>query len=435
MRGGRRSPSRGTTSAAAGLVLAVAFAAVVVVPTVRPSRGLAQSLEPPPPTPVPVAGGGTSPSPFPSVLRTPPPEAEPPEVRAGAGVLVDLDTGRVLYALNATERRPIASLTKIMTAYLVMTRTRPTEVVTVSETAAGGRTIGISNLGLLVGERISVEQLLYALMLQSANDAALALAEHVGGTVEGFVAMMNRAAERLGLSRTSFASPNGLDDSGYSTARDLARLTRAAYRIPGFAGIVGTRAHAIPAPDGEPRVVQNRNALLWLYPGAIGVKTGFTTPAGFCIVATAVRDDERLVVVVLGEPGEPFSDAAALLNFGFTAFERRPLIGSGRSLGTVDIDGRSVEVAAGASLEGLVPAGTTVRSRVEVDPGVRFPPGRGDVIGLVELSAPGFDLGQVPLVVTDVPPPPPLDDGGSWWSRAAGSVARAGSALVGALLG
>jgi len=418
-----------------GLVVAVAFAAAAVVPSLRPSPGLAQSLEPPPPTPVPVPGGGTSLSPFPSVLRTPPPEAEPPEVRAGAGVLVDLDTGRVLYALNATERRPIASLTKIMTAYLVMTRTRPAEIVTVSETAASGRTIGISNLGLVAGERISVEQLLYALMLQSANDAALALAEHVGGTVEGFVAMMNRAAARLGLSRTTFASPNGLDDSGYSTARDVARLTLAAYGVPGFAGIVGTRAHAIPAPEGEPRVVQNRNALLWLYPGAIGVKTGFTTPAGFCVVASAVRDDERLVVVVLGEPGEPFSDAAALLNFGFTAFERRRLIGSGRSLGVVEIDGRRVEVAAGASLEGLVPAGASVRPRVVVDPGVRFPPGRGDVIGLVELSTPGLDLGRVPLVVTDVAPPPPLDDGGSWWSRAAGSVARAGSALVGALLG
>jgi D-alanyl-D-alanine carboxypeptidase (penicillin-binding protein 5/6) len=417
--------------AIASVLLATALGVGVLAPT----RGLGQTLEPPPPTPIPVPGGGTSPSPFPSVLRTPAPSVEPPEIRAGAAVLVDLDTGQVLHALDATQERPIASLTKIMTAYLVMTRTRPNEVVTVGESAASGRVVGISNLGLRAGEEIRVDELLYALMLQSANDVAVALAEHVGGSVERFVEMMNRTAAELGMSRTTFASPNGLDDSGYSTARDLARLTRAAYRIPGFAGIVATRVHAVPAPTREPRVVQNRNALLWLYPGAIGVKTGFTSAAGFCVVATAHRDDERLLAVVLGEPGEPFSDAAALLDFGFAAFERRPLIARGRSLGTVVVDGRDVEVAAGGSLEGLVPAEARVRRRIEVDPGVRFPPARGQAIGVVRLSVGDLDLGTVPLVVTEVPPPPPLDDGGAWWSRAIEAVARAGSGLLGALLG
>jgi D-alanyl-D-alanine carboxypeptidase (penicillin-binding protein 5/6) len=328
---------------------------------------------------------------------------------------------------------PIASLTKIMTAYLVMTRIEPRETLIVGENAATEQVVGISNLGLQAGEKIRIQQLLYALMLQSANDAAVAVAEHLGGSVEGFVDLMNETAAELGLARTRFASPNGLDDSGYSTARDLARLTRAAYAIPGFASIVAARAHAIPAPDGDARIVQNRNVLLWLYPGAIGVKTGFTSAAGFCIVATAVRGDERLLAVVLGEPGEPFSDAAALLNFGFAAFERRPLISEGRALGTVNIDGRDVPVAAGASLEGLVPAATRVRRTIEVDPVVRFPPGRGQVIGTVGLSVPGLALGEVPLVVTEIPPPPPLQEGGSWWTRALGSVARAGSALFGAL--
>jgi D-alanyl-D-alanine carboxypeptidase (penicillin-binding protein 5/6) len=396
-------------------------------------RTVAQTLEPPPPTPVPVPGGGTSPSPFPSVLRTPAPGIEPPEIRANAAVLVDLDTGQTLYALNPRLEMPIASLTKIMTAYLVMTRIEPRETLIVGENAATEQVVGISNLGLQAGEEIRIQQLLYALMLQSANDAAVAVAEHLGGSVEGFVDLMNETAAELGLARTRFASPNGLDDSGYSTARDLARLTRAAYAIPGFASIVAARAHAIPAPDGDARIVQNRNVLLWLYPGAIGVKTGFTSAAGFCIVATAVRGDERLLAVVLGEPGEPFSDAAALLNFGFAAFERRPLISEGRALGTVNIDGRDVPVAAGASLEGLVPAATRVRRTIEVDPVVRFPPGRGQVIGTVGLSVPGLALGEVPLVVTEIPPPPPLQEGGSWWTRALGSVARAGSALFGAL--
>ena len=112
------------------------------------------------------------------------------------------------------------------------------------------------------------------------------------------------------MTRTMFTSPNGLDDTGYSSAADLVRLTRAAYRSRGFASVVATRFHTVESLDEEPRVVQNRNVLLWLYPGAIGVKTGFTSPAGFCLVGAAQRGDERLVAVVLGAPGEPFSAAA-----------------------------------------------------------------------------------------------------------------------------
>jgi D-alanyl-D-alanine carboxypeptidase (penicillin-binding protein 5/6) len=408
----------------------VALAGVAVIPSV----GRAQSVAPPPPTPVPVPGGSTSPSPFPSVLHTPPVGLPPPTIDAGSALLVDLDTGRALFALDPAERRPVASLTKIMTAYVVMARTSPIDVVTVSEEAASGRVPGISSLGLVAGEQIEVGELLYALLLQSANDAAVALAEHVGGTVEGFVEIMNRTAIRLGMSRTRFASPNGLDDAGSSTARDLARLSRAAYGLPGFAEIVATRTHTIPGPDGEPRIVQNRNALLWLYPGAVGVKTGFTSAAGFCIVGAAEREDERLLAVVLGETDEAFSEAAALLNHGFAAFERRIVIEEGRSLGTVRIDGREVPVASGAALEALVPVEGNVRRVVVVDPGVRYPPGRGQAIGRVVVSSPdGLVLGEVPLVVTDVPPPPPLEDGGTWWSRAFGALADAAAGLMDAL--
>jgi D-alanyl-D-alanine carboxypeptidase (penicillin-binding protein 5/6) len=370
------------------------------------------------------------------VLRTPPPAIlTPPAIDAASAVLIDLDTGQNLFALDPAERRPVASLTKIMTAYLVLTRASPTDVVTVSENAASGRVVGISGLGLVPGEQISVRELLYALLLQSANDAAIALAEHVGGSVESFVEMMNRTAARLGMSRTSFASPNGLDDAGLSTAREMARLTRLALRLPTFAEIVATPHRSIPAPDGDPRSIQNRNALLWLYAGATGVKTGFTSAAGFCIVATAERGDERLLAVVLGEPAEAFSDAAALLNYGFAAFERRALIEAGAPMGRVEVDGHPVWVAAGASLGGLVPVDATVRRRIVLDAGVRYPPGRGQEIGRVELTAAGVPpLGAVPLVVTDVPPPPPLEEGGSWWTRALGSVVDAGRGLVEALL-
>ncbi|RPJ14261.1 MAG: D-alanyl-D-alanine carboxypeptidase, partial [Actinobacteria bacterium] len=146
-------------------------------------------------------------------LRTPAPSTQAPEVGAGSAVLVDLDTGQVLFELDRHERRPIASLTKIMTALLVVERAGLTDVVTVSEGAASGQVSGISGLGLEPGERIRVNELLYALLLQSANDAALALAEHVSGSVDAFVDAMNAREEQLGMTRTMFASPNGLDDS------------------------------------------------------------------------------------------------------------------------------------------------------------------------------------------------------------------------------
>lgn len=389
---------------------------------------------PPPPTPVLVPGGGTSPSPFPSTLRTPAPSARLPEIRAEAAVLADLDTGQVLFARKPNERRPIASLTKIMTALLVGERTEPTDVVTVSDDAASGRLTGISSLGLVPGERIRVNELLYALLLQSANDAAVALAEHVSGSVDAFVNDMNARARRLGLSRTMFTSPNGLDDDGYSSAGDLVRLTRAAYRGRGFASIVATRFHTVISLDEPRRIVQNRNVLLWLYPGAIGVKTGFTSAAGFCVVATAEREDMRLIAVVLGEPSEPFSDAAALLNYGFAAFDRRTLVEQGERLGAVEVGGREIPLTAGRSLRSLVPADRPIHRTVVLDEHVAFPPAVGSGIGVLRLSAGGGVLGEVPALVADVPPPPPPGSG-PWWARAIGAVVDAGAAVLNAVVG
>lgn len=416
--------------------LRVALGALVTVVFLLAGVAGAQTSppSPPPPTPVVLPGGGTSPSPFPSTLRTPAPSAQPPEIRAQAAVLADLETGQVLFAHKPNERRPIASLTKIMTAMLVTERTEPTDVVTVSDEAASGRPAGISSLGLVPGERIRVNELLYALLLQSANDAAVALAEHVSGSVDAFVDDMNTRAERLGLSNTMFASPNGLDDDGYSSASDLVRLTRAAYRSRGFSSVVATRFHTVNSLDEPPRVVQNRNVLLWLYPGAIGVKTGFTSAAGFCVVAAAEREGMRLIAVVLGEPSEPFSEAAALLNYGFAAFDQRTLVRQGDRLGVVDVAGRRIPLTAGGSLRGLVPAGRPVRRTVVLDDHVAYPPALGSRIGVLRLSAGGRVLGEVPARVADVPPPPPPGSG-PWWARALGAVVEAGAAVLNAVVG
>jgi serine-type D-Ala-D-Ala carboxypeptidase (penicillin-binding protein 5/6) len=398
------------------------------------ARAQTPTLQPPPPTPVIQPGGQASLSPFPSTLRTPSTSTELPEIQAASAVLADLDTGQVLFDLHRNERRPIASVTKIMTALLVVERTDLTDVVTVSEAAASGQVSGVSGLGLLAGERIRVDELLYALLLQSANDAAEALAEHVSGSVDAFVEDMNGRAEELGMTRTMFTSPNGLDDTGYSSAADLVRLTRAAYRSPGFPSVVATRFHTVESLDAKPRIVQNRNVLLWLYPGAIGVKTGYTSPAGFCLVGAAQRGDERLVAVVLGAPGEPFSAAATLLNYGFDAFERRTLLREGERLEDVDVGGRGVSVSAGGEVRGLIPAGATVSRTVDLESHVAFPPARGEEIGIVRVSAGGRVVGEVPLVVAGVPAPPPPEPG-SWWARAAGALVDAGGGVLDALFG
>ena len=415
-----------------------AFLAPIVLFVALPVLAGAQTAtSTPPPTPVLLPNGQTSLSPFPSVLHTPEPSRHPPEITAQAAVLADLDSGQVLFEQDPDERRPIASLTKIMTALLVFERTDPQDIVTVSTGAAGdGRTAGISELGLRVGERIRVDDLLAALMLQSANDAAVALAEHVSGDVEAFVAGMNARAAKLGLTDSWFTSPNGLDDRGYSTARDLVAITRAAYRRPGFASLVATHVREIPAPEGDPpRIVQNRNALLWLYPGAVGVKTGFTSRAGYCVVATAERDGLRLIAVVLGAPGEAFSDAAALLDHGFRAFERREVIAEGESLGEVEIDGRRIPVASGGSLLGLIPVNAEVTRRIVLDPGAAFPPLPGDTVGTVVVSVPDLRIGSVPLRVLQVPPPPAPQERGPWWRRAGSAVLDGVGAVLDALFG
>ena len=199
--------------------------------------------------------------------------------------------------------------------------------------------------------------------------------------------------------------------------------------------MVATRFHTVESLDAEPRVVQNRNVLLWLYPGAIGVKTGFTSPAGFCLVGAAQRGDERLVAVVLGAPGEPFSAAATLLNYGFDAFEHRTLLREGEPLDDVDVGGRSVSVSAGGSVRGLVPDGGD-RARAPWSSILTWPSRRpvGSRSASCGSRQAGRAVGEVPLVVVGVPAPPPAEPG-SWWARAAGALVEAGGGVLDALFG
>ena len=389
----------------------------------------------PPPTPV---GPKASLSPFVTSLRTPADDSVAPDVAAPSVVLADLDSGQLLLSKNVNQSRPIASVTKIMTALLVLGRTSPADVVRVSARAAAPEgTSGLSELGLEPGERISVGELTWALLLESANDAAQALAETVAGTTERFVALMNATARRLGMTHTRFRSPSGLDDRGRSSAADLVTLTRAAFAESSrFSHIVGTRFHLVPSPEGRARHIQNRNVLLWLYRGATGVKTGYTSDAGYCIVATASRGGRRLIAVVLGDRTEPFSDAAALLDYGFAAFSTERVVESGESLGAVQVVGGSVEAQTASALTALVPAssGATLRRVIDVDPAAAYPPAMGERIGALKVWIPGHLLGSVPVVVSGVPAPPPLEDE-AWWIRAAGVVTGSVCSALHAMFG
>jgi D-alanyl-D-alanine carboxypeptidase (penicillin-binding protein 5/6) len=360
-------------------------------------------------------------------------------VTTGSAILADLDTGQVLFTARPDERRPIASVTKIMTALLVLERTTPSDVVTVSrEAASPAGSNGLSELGLEPGERITVGELEYALLLQSANDAAVALAEQVSGTEGRFISLMNARAKRLGMTDSHFRSPNGLDDRGYSSARDLVTLTRAAYAAdPRFQRIVATKYHDVPSSRGSPtRHIQNRDVLLWLYPGAIGVKTGYTTKAGFCVVAAAERDGRRLIAVVLGASGEPFSEAAELLNYGFSAFTEQPFVHQGESIGVVPVRGGAVDGVTGDGLSALVPVSVVAKARRTVipDPRAAYPPAPGERIATLRVTIPGHVLGEVPVLAAQPPPPPPVDDR-PWWRDAASTVSDAFSGALRAIVG
>jgi D-alanyl-D-alanine carboxypeptidase (penicillin-binding protein 5/6) len=215
------------------------------------------------------------------------------DISAKAAILMDEESGRVLFAENAEQRLPQASLTKIMTALLVIENGDLHKDVVISKNA---EETGESSIWLEEGEVLSRNQLLYALMLPSANDAAVALAESVAGSEQEFVSQMNERARELSLKNTHFANPHGLDAEGhYSSAFDLASLTREGLEDPLFRDVVTTKEMSIPWPGHDwERALINRNQLLNRYQGSRGVKTGYTSNAGCCLVGAAQRGDMKL---------------------------------------------------------------------------------------------------------------------------------------------
>jgi len=256
----------------------------------------------------------------------------PPKIgtHAHASALIDVASGRILYSYRGDEPMLIASLTKIMTAIVAIEQGDLTDVIKVNRSAVGKEG---SSVYLREGQEMTLHHMLYGLMLRSGNDAAAAIAEHVGGTEEGFVYMMNLKAAELGLENTSFKNPHGLDaEDHYSSANDLAKLTAYALRNPAFREIVSTRVKRVPNSEEKwDHVWYNKNKMLALYEGADGVKTGYTKAAGRGLVSSATRDGRQLAAVTIND-GSDWVDHARLLDWGFRYFATQRLIAEGEEV-------------------------------------------------------------------------------------------------------
>ena len=246
--------------------------------------------------------------------------AEEFEIDSRIALIYDRASGRILYEKNGNKQTPMASTTKILTATIVLENANLKDVVTIDAKAAG---IGGSRLGLKKDDKITVNDLLYGLMLRSGNDAAIALANYVGGSVEGFAKMMNEKAKELGLTNSRFVVPHGLDNDGhYTTAYELAKIADYALNIDKFRQIVGTKSTTIYI-NGYAKAINNTNQLLGSISGVYGVKTGFTNGARRCLVTWCKRDDLDIITVIIGADTskQRTADTIKLINYAYENFE------------------------------------------------------------------------------------------------------------------
>lgn len=250
--------------------------------------------------------------------------SDPPEIRGEGAYLIDVQSGQTLYSKNGDELFAPASTTKIMTGLLAIEKGNLDDIVTLSSTMLDYQTVYGTRIYLEPGEQMSLRDLLYALLLNSANDAAVGIAEHIGGSLDQFVSMMNAKAKDLGLTNTTFKNPSGLSEEGHmTTPHDLARIAQAAYANPIFREYIQTKRHTLARSKTDvPTVMVNENKLLSENPYVNGMKTGYTAAAKNCLVASASKDGRELIGVILKSPGrEIYSDMENLLDYGFSQFQ------------------------------------------------------------------------------------------------------------------
>ena len=331
--------------------------------------------------------------------------ANAPALPAKAWLLMDYDSGEVLASANADEPLPPASLTKMMTSYLVEQALRSgklkeNDLVTVSENAWCRGSGSESCMYLPLNSQATVIDLLRGIIIQSGNDASKAIAEHMAGSEAGFAKLMNAEAQRLGMTHTQFVNPTGLPDPAHkSSARDLAILARAIIRDSAhYYGLYAEREFKYN------NIKQgNRNALLYTDPSVDGLKTGHTQEAGYCLVTSSKRNDMRLISVILNtHSAQARADQSReLLGWGFGSFEKATPIQPGAVVATAKVGfGKADTVAAGLGAPWMltVPRGQQVQTAVELKPGLEAPVAKGAIIGKVIATANGKPVGEAPLV-------------------------------------
>lgn len=327
----------------------------------------------------------------------------PPEIVGQAGLVMDVLTGKVLYEKNAHSPFEPASTTKIMTAILALEKGNLSDIVVTSEEPL--RVDG-SRIYLEEGEKLTLEQMLYGMMLNSGNDAAVAIAEHIGGDIESFVKMMNAKAREIGAYHTTFVNPSGLPDEGHlTTAYDLALISRyALLNLPKFRKIVSTKTLEIPWQAEEwDRQLINLNKLLWNYEGADGVKTGYTSTAGRTLVASATRDGWQLISVVLKSDANIWSDSMALLDYGFENFEIKNLVGKNSDVAEEDVKcGDPVKLVTKDGLTSVVKKNDLpISKKLVINQDIKAPVSKGEVLGQLIFYQGEEQLGSVNLIAAN----------------------------------
>lgn len=357
-------------------------------------------------------------------------EEEIPDIASPSALLMDYSSGKILYEKNINEKRYPASLTKIMTAIIVLENCELSDIATVSYDAVMSLSSGYVTANLQIGEELTVEQLLYVLMVGSSNDAAIVLAEHVSGSVEKFADLMNEKAKELGCTSTNFVNPNGAhDENHYSTAYDLALMARYAMKNETFRTLVSTTSYTLPTTnkyDREDRIFRTTNSLLHLdtsdradnyyYQYATGIKTGFTTPAGNCLIASANKNNLELITVVLGAGqtkdglSQRYLDTLSLFDYGYNTYTLKQIINKGGIIQTLNIKNatrktKKVEAVVANDVYALmkqVDKDSAVLPEINLNDNLKAPLKKGDVIGSVTYTVEGIQYTEDLLANNDV---------------------------------
>lgn len=324
-----------------------------------------------------------------------------PNLAASSAILMDFATGKVILTKNSFERRAPASTTKIVTALVALERGESNRVITTSQNASK---IDGSSIWLAPGEEHTLEELLYGVLLSSGNDASVAVAEGLAGSEKKFAVWMNEKAQVIGAKDTCFKNSNGLPETGhYSTAYDLALITRYALHNPVFAEMVKTKKKTIEWPGRDyNRLMVNHNKLLWRYQFADGVKTGYTRQAGKCLVASATKNGQQLIAVVLNSK-QMYEDSQRLFEYGFNNYQLLTVIGSEQKIGSIAVvEGidKQVPVFPHRPVTIVIPKGQEdkVKVNVEIPDSITAPVERLQQVGELEVKIGAKLVDKMPVV-------------------------------------